>query len=165
MRRSLAIALALLVLLLVLVLSQCNRKPVVEKVALPLPAGTPNRPHGMTALAVRPGQAEPFSKEDVAAYVQAHNLPLNRGAAAGLRVEALEFLTSKQVSDRLQGASTGLADTDTVGFATLGGEFIFTGPSPGKSVKFSRGYAVFDTRTGNLMMVGALDQGQPQPGQ
>jgi hypothetical protein len=166
MKRSVVIALILLVLLalLALALSQCGKGPgEPEKKALHLPVGTPKRPQGMGALTVQPGQPQPFSKEDVAAYVHTHNLPLNLGASADLQVDALEFLTNKEVSDRLQGASPGLGDNEKVGFATLSGAFIFTGPSPGKGVRFSRGYAVFNAQTGNLLMVGTLDQGQEPP--
>jgi hypothetical protein len=163
MRRSVVIALILLALLALLALSQCNRGPRgPEKVALALPTGTPKRPQGMGALTVRPGQAQPFTKEDVATYVQSHNLPLNLGVASDVQVDSLEFLTNKEVSGRLQGASPGLADDEKVAFATLTGTFIFTGPSPGKGVKFSRAYAVFDVQTGNLLMVGTLEQGREQ---
>jgi hypothetical protein len=166
MRRSVVIALILLALLalLALALSQCKKGPgEPEKQALHLPVGTPKRPQGMGALAIQPGQPQPFSKTDVATYLQSHNLPLNRGAATDVQVDSLEFLTNKEVSDRLQGASPGLADNEKVGFATLTGTFIFTGPPPGKPVRFSRGYAVFDALTGNLLMVGALEEGREQP--
>lgn len=165
MKRSVVIALILLALLalIALALSQCKGPGEPEKKALHLPVGTPKRPQGMGALTVRPGQPQPFTKEDVVIYFQSHNLPLNLGSIAGLQVEALEFLTNREVSDRLQGASPGLAADEKVGFATLAGTFIFTGPSPGKGVRFSRAYAVFDVQTGNLLMVGTLEQGREQP--
>jgi hypothetical protein len=132
-----------------------------EKIALHLPDGTPKRPQGMAALTVKSGAAEPFTKQDVVTYFQTHNLPKNSGQLGQFKVDTLEFVTSKDVSQRLQGVSTGLDDTARVGFVTLTGTFIFTGP-PSIDAKrelatFNRAYAVFDTSTGNLLMVGTLE--------
>ena len=68
-------------------------------------------------------------------------------------------MTSKAVTDRLRGASPGVGDEDMVGFVTLRGVFVFTGPPPGKPVRFTRAYAVFDATTGNLLMTGTLEPG------
>src|SRR3954463_14013154 len=97
-------------------------------VVLNLPTGTPKRPQGAESLTVRPGAAEPFTKADVEAYFKARNIPKNAGSPDQFLVDSLEFITSKEVTQRLQGASTGLDDADRVGFATLSGTFIFTGP-------------------------------------
>ena len=133
-----------------------------QKVALHLPTGTPKAPQGMTALTVKPGP-EPFTKQDVITYFQTHNLPKNAGSVSQFQVDNLEFITSKQASDRLQGVMTGLADTDRVGFVTLRGTFIFTGPRLGKSATFSRAYALFDATTGNLLMIGTLERTDQPP--
>jgi hypothetical protein len=135
-----------------------NEKGEQKKLALHPPTGTPKRPQGMTALTIKPG-AEPFSKQDVVAYFQTHNFPKNVGSVAQFQVDTLEFITSKDVSQRLHGVSTGLEDNARVGFVTLTGTFIFTGPgSNRKSATFNRAYAVFDAANGNLLMVGTLEQ-------
>jgi hypothetical protein len=126
-----------------------------EKSPLRPPTGTPQRPQGMVALSIRDGAAEPFTQKDVEAYFKAKNLPRNAGASDQFRVDTLEFITSKEVSERLQGASTGLDDNDRIGFATLSGTFIFTGPQ-GKPAIFHRAYGAFDAATGNLLMIGTL---------
>src|SRR5262249_34166538 len=155
MRRSLAKRLLLLGILGLLAgCSTFCKHRGVEKGRLPLPTGTPKRPVGLTALAAKPG-ATPFSKDDVAAYFKAHNLPKNLGLTDQFQVDSLEFVTSGEVKQRLQGESTGLKDEERVGFATLSGTFIFTGP-PGRSATFRRAYAVFDAGTGNLLMIGSL---------
>jgi hypothetical protein len=132
-----------------------------KKMALNLPRAPAKRPQGMSALLVRTGGVQPFSKQDVVNYFKTHNLPMNLSSPAQFNVASLEFLTDKEVSERLQGASPGLAPDERVAFATLQGSFIFTGPPSAKTVRFSRAYAVFDTRTGNLLMIGTL--GQPEP--
>jgi hypothetical protein len=130
-----------------------------KRIALHAPAGTPKRPQGMTALTVHAGAAEPFTKADVVTYFKSHNLPKNAGALAQFQVDTLEFMTSKDVNQRLQGVSTGLADNDRVGFVTLSGTFVFTGPgSDRKSATFNRAYAVFDAATGNLLMICTLER-------
>jgi hypothetical protein len=128
-----------------------------EKIALPLPEGPASRPQGMGALRVRVGGSQPFTKEDVATYFKRHNLPMNFTRTAHFRVDALEFLTNDEVSRRLQGASPGLSPDERVGFATLRGLFIFSGPLGAKATAFSTGYAVFDATTGNLLMIGTLE--------
>ena len=133
-----------------------------EKIAMKPPQGTPKRPAGGAALTVRVGTAQPFTQQDVTDYFQAHNLPKNGVDFAGSSVASLEFLTSREVSQRLQGEPTGLADTDRMGFATLIGNFVFTGP-PGKTARFTRAYAAFDATTGNLMMVGTLAEQRRPP--
>ena len=130
-----------------------------EKIALKLPQGTPKRPQGSTALKVNPGATQPFTQQEVVDYFKTHNLPKNGSDLSQFQVSSLEFLTSKEVSQRLQGEPTGLDDSDKIGFVTLTGQFVFTGP-PGRSARFSRAYAAFDATTGNLLMIGTLSDMQ-----
>jgi hypothetical protein len=116
----------------------------------------------MNALAVRTGGSQSFTRQDVINYFKTHNLPMNMSSTSQFQVETLEFLTDRQVSERLSGASTGLAPDERVAFVTLTGSFVFTGPDA-KTARFSRAYAVFDTRTGNLLMIGTLEQQEPPP--
>jgi hypothetical protein len=130
-----------------------------EKVPLHIPKEPPQRPQGSAALTVKAGP-EHFSKEDVANYFKTHNLPMNFTSTSDFTVENLEFMTNKEVTARLNGASPGLADDYKLGFATLRGLFIFTGPPSGKPARFARAYAVFDAANGNLLMIGTLEQGE-----
>ena len=141
--------------------SGCHRHHEQEKIALKLPEGTPKRPQGSPALTVNPGAPEPFTLSDVVNYFKTHNLPKNGTDLTQFQASSLEFLTSEEVSQRLGGEPTGLADNDKIGFVTLTGQFTFTGPS-GASGRFTRAYAAFDAATGNLLMIGTLsDQRQP----
>jgi hypothetical protein len=141
-------------------LAFCDRHPTKQqKIAMPLPQGTPMHPQGIPALKVKPGP-EPFTQADVAAYLAIHNLPLNGADASQLHVASLEFITSAQARDRLQGESTGLDDNESVGFVTLTGTFIFSGPRGTKTATFSRAYAIFIAATGSLIMDGTLDEGK-----
>jgi hypothetical protein len=135
--------------------SSCARKQ--EKIALQMPTGTPKRPQGVAALTVRAGDP-PFTRDDVVAYIKTHRLPKTLGSPDQVAVDNVEFVTSAEVSRRLDGASTGLAATDRVAFVTLSGTFVFTGPDT-RPVQFRRAYVVFDATTGNLLMVGTLDDG------
>lgn len=154
MKRNLS--LILLALAAVAVLSGCDRdKPKTGKVSLP--SAPPRAPQGMHALSAGPGP-EPFSKADVAAYLVKHNLPRNQGSATSIQVDNLEFLSSSDVSARLAGVQTGMAGNARLGFATLRGEFLLTGPSGTKTARFTRAYAAFDAASGNLLMVGTLPE-------
>jgi hypothetical protein len=133
-----------------------------KKIALPIPKEPPKRPQGSPALTVKAGAAEPFSKQDVADYLKTHNLPKNATSTSDFTVDTLEFLTNKEVTTRLNGASPGLPENDKIGFATLKGLFIFTGPRQARSARFTRAYAAFDATTGNLLMIGTLER-EEQP--
>lgn len=135
----------------------CNRHPEQKETALHLPQGTPKRPHGFAALKVDANAPEPFTQSDVVTYFASHNLPMNAGAKGDFQVAKLEFLTSKQASERLAGEPTGLGDNDRVGFVTLTGKFAFTGPPKSKVATFRSAYALFDATTGNLLMDGSLE--------
>ncbi|MFZ1047415.1 MAG: hypothetical protein WAN52_17520, partial [Pseudolabrys sp.] len=74
------------------------------------------------------------------------------------------FITTKDVRSRLSGAAPDRGEDVRIGFATLRGTFVFTGPpQSGKSVKFDRAYAIFDASSGNLLMAGTLDAADQQP--
>jgi hypothetical protein len=142
-------------------LAGCDRhRDEDKKIALQIPKEPPKRPQGAPALTVKTGGAEPFSKQDVADYFKIHNLPKNATSTGDFTVDTLEFLTNKEVTTRLNGASPGLAENDKIGFATLKGLFIFTGPPQTTPARFARAYAAFDATTGNLLMIGTLEGGE-----
>ena len=142
-------------------ISGCHDDHEQKKIALHIPKDPPKRPQGSVALTAKAGP-EPFTKADVTTYFKTHNLPMNSTTTADFTVDTLEFLTNKDVTARLNGASPGLADNDKIGFVTLKGLFVFTGPPSGKPARFTRAYAAFDAATGNLLMIGTLEQGEPQ---
>jgi hypothetical protein len=139
----------------------CNHEPK-NAVRMPMPTGTPARPQGMKALTVRAG-TEPFTKADVTQYIRTHALPKSLGDPSQIDVSNLEFLTARQATDRLRGASTGLSDGDRVALATITGRLIFTGPPQSKPVAFRSAYVLFDAVSGNLVMMGTLEAGENQP--
>jgi hypothetical protein len=134
----------------------CGRHEPKNALQIKLPAGTPQRPQGLKALAVSPGPT-PFTQGDVTQYVRTHQLARSIGDLSQLKVDSLEFITAQEVTIRLQGASTGLPDSQRVAFAIIRGPLYFTGPAPGKPVAFESAYALFDAGTGNLLMSGTLD--------
>jgi hypothetical protein len=151
---------SLLLLLGLGMTAACHREhPEGERIAMKLPQGTPKRPQGSSALTVNPGASQPFSRQDVVDYFKTHNLPKNGGDLSQIQVSSLEFLTSKEVSRRLDGEPTGLDDNEKIGFVILTGQFLFTGP-PGRSARFNQAYAAFDAVTGNLLMIGTLSDKQ-----
>lgn len=136
----------------------CQQKPQ----ALHPPSGAPKAPEGMPAIAVHPQAPQPFGAQDVVNYFTSHRA-LKGGSSVGpLQVTGLDFVTAREVSGRLPGVSTGLADDRKVGFATIAGTFAFSGPPGSKPGTFSRVYAVFDATTGNLLIVSSVGNGTPQ---
>ena len=126
-----------------------------EKIALkPPPVEKAQRPQGMPAINVTTGE---ISKQQVTEYFKTHNLPMNFTTPSDFHAESVDLITAKQVSDRLQGEPTGLADDERLAFVTLVGKFTFTGPPKSRPATFTRAYAVFDLKNGNLMMAGTLE--------
>jgi hypothetical protein len=127
-----------------------------RKGSIEIPKDPPLPPQGAPALRVKTGAEGPFTKEDVENYFTTHNLPRNLTTPKDFGVDTLEFLTNAEVTKRLNGASPGLENQDKIGFVTLKGEFIFAGPRSSKLARFTRAYAAFDARTGNLLMIGTI---------
>lgn len=140
-----------------------DRDDKQKKRALNPPKEPGRRPQGMTAIKTNPGDPQPFSKTDMIVYFKAHNLPRNAGTTSQFTVQSLEFMTSAEVSKRLEGVATGLQDNERVGFVTLVGTFIFTGPPSAKPAFFRQAYAVFDAVSGNLLLVGSLGRAEESP--
>lgn len=98
-----------------------------------------------------------FTVQDVQAYLQKHPFPsgpTTTGKAAIIRT--IDFITSKDASLRLHGASIGLADTDIVCYVELYGPFSTTKVSLPPGAKplppSDLGVEVFDALTGNRLM-------------
>lgn len=123
--------------------------------ALQPPVGEPSRVAGLPALTVHPGGVILDVKE-VGAYIRAHNLPRNLGAAKDVKVLSVERLAVAEARERVGIDTTGFKDDEPVGLALLGGTLVFGGPPPSQPVTFAHGYAVFDALTGNLLMLGTL---------
>jgi hypothetical protein len=149
------------------VLTSCGRSerhPPPGAIRMEMPKGTPHRPQGMEALTVKPGP-EPFSRDDVTQFVRTHRLARSVGDLSQLNVEGLEFITAGAAAARLQGASTGLPDDQRVAFAIIRGPLYFTAPLAKKPIAFDSAYALFDAKTGNLLMSGTLDVAKQPSGE
>ena len=111
-------ALTLAALVAIGVLTACPKEKEYEdgehqkKMALKLPVGTPKRPEGMSALHLT--HAGEISKQLVVDYFKTHNLPMNYTTTNDFQVENVDVITAKQVTERLQGVTTGLADDEQV---------------------------------------------------
>jgi hypothetical protein len=127
-----------------------------KPIALSAPKGKPKRPRGLVALSLPEKGVQALTVDDVAKYFKTHNLPMNMGSTADIRVEKVEIMTDRELAARLDGASTGIGPNEKVALATLGGVFIFTGPPGSKPSRFTSAYAVFDAKNGNLLMAGTF---------
>ena len=122
-----------------------------------LPQRQPERPAGTPALMVHPGSNPPFAASDVQTYFNTHQLPGGIVSSGPIQVTSLAFIADRELADRLEGESTGLPSDTVVAFATLSGKFFAHVPTQSKvSPEFDDAYAVFDSQTGNLHMMGSL---------
>jgi hypothetical protein len=127
-----------------------------NKGALEIPKGPPSAPQGIPALRAKVGAGGPFTREDAEAYFRTHNLLRNMTSTASFKVDKLEFLTNREVTQRLKGVSPGLGDSEPIGLVTLKGEFKFAGPPGTTPAEFTHAYAAFDAKTGNLLVTGTM---------
>jgi len=134
---------------------ESGQKPI----ALPIPKGKETRPVGMQAIGVSAKVEQSFSIETLTAYFHKRNLPMNMGPAASIRVEKVEFMTDHDLAARLNGESTGIGADERVVLVTLRGIFVFSGPPGSHLARSERAYAVFDARSGNLLMSGTVGEG------
>jgi hypothetical protein len=148
-----------LVLVSLAVLSGCKKEekqppPPIRNLPINLP---PTAPTGSPAIAVRGAGTPAFTAEDVKQYVATHPIPMGVRQDAKPVISDVEFLTSKQISDRLHGENTGFPDDYPLCYVELQGPVSFAGPS-GTRVTYNRGILVFDAHSGNLVMGGGVPQ-------
>jgi hypothetical protein len=126
------------------------------KAGLPVPTGTPQRPRGLPALKPH-GQGVVLDVEEVKKFLASHNLPHNLGSAAEIEVISVEKLQVEEVKQKVGIDTTGFKGNEPVGLAMLGGRVVFGGPPPDEPMVYTRAYVVFDALTGNLLMLGTLE--------
>jgi hypothetical protein len=123
---------------------------------IPVPAGTPQRPRGLPALEPS-AQGVVLNVDKVKKFIASHNLPHNLGSADDIQVTSVETLDVDKVKQRVGIDTTGFKGNERVGLAMLGGRVVFGGPPPDEPMVYTRAYVVFDALTGNLLMLGTLE--------
>ena len=121
----------------------------------------PSQLNGLGIPAIKPAlpnsSSPRFTAADVRAYLNVHPFmsgPLVRGATS--TIVEIKFITSKQASVLMQGASVGQADTALVCYVKLHGPFMRVSASVPPEAKplppSETGVEIFDAQTGNLLM-------------
>jgi hypothetical protein len=123
--------------------------------ALAPPKEKPHRPVGVGALAPH-ADGSSFTLADVAAYVDQHNLPMNRGDAKDVAVTSVEAMTVAEFAARIPGDVTGFEGGERLVLALIEGRLLFASPREAPSVQAHKAYAAFDAVTGNLLYLGTL---------
>lgn len=118
---------------------------------------------GPGMIAIRPtlssGNAR-FTAADVQAYFQAHPAPPQMSLAPGstAKILSIDFITSKEASQRMNGESVGLPDDALVCYVQLSGPFLLDRVSSPPSAKpippSNTATVVFDAQTGNILVSG-----------
>ena len=111
-------------------------------------------PQGSAAISPGTKGTPAFTEDDVRQYVSKHRLP-NESKKLDFKITSIRFISSKEVSVLLNGASTGFPDDYPLCYVELSGTFTFSGPK-GASATYPRGIEIFDAHTGNLIITGGL---------
>lgn len=113
-------------------------------------------PVGSAAIKPASQSVPSFTVEAAREYVMTHPFPAFAGGKGQKpAITRAEFLTSKQVTEILRGASTGFADDQLLCYVELKGPFTFSGP-PNTTVTYPRGIMIFHATTGNFVMSGGI---------
>lgn len=117
-------------------------------------------PTGRAAIKPTLSGVPAFSLDAARAYAESGRIPI--GVARNVHATDAKFLSSAEVSKRLDGATIGLADDAPLCFVEMQGDFTFAGPS-GSAPHFTRGFEVFDAQSGKLLLSGGLPAEQAPP--
>jgi hypothetical protein len=122
------------------------------------PSGAPLYPYppGVPAIAVKvaTGPGPNFTVAYVAAYVSTHFMAYQTPGSAPKQLVRAEFLTTTEVSQRLQGAYVARPPGTLLCIAYVHGDFTVTARgTTGKYVTahYTEGWQLFDAVTGNLL--------------
>lgn len=95
--------------------------------------------------------ANPISAKEVLDFAATTAMPFDTNHTVPKPTRA-RLLTGKQISQLLNGESTGFSDTKQLWFVEMTGKFNYRGETPKGPV--NHGYEIFDPDTGNLIMMG-----------
>src|SRR5262249_13413043 len=123
-------------------------------------SGTPGIAPGTPAITPTKSGVPSFSADDMKTYALHHPLPDTTADNGTPAVTRDEFLQS-QILALLLHTPTGRPDRALMGYVELKGDFTFAGPTADQPLHFPVVYWVFDAQTGNLVLVGGLDQPTP----
>lgn len=119
-----------------------------------------SKPHlsvaGTPAITPRSTGTPAFSVNDVRQYIVTHQFSGGPTVTqSSPSIVKLEFMSSKQASQQLDGTSLGLPDNALVCFVVIKGPFLLTAdslPSRLHVPRFDTGLEVFDAHTGNQLL-------------
>ena len=135
--------------------------PPLPKGPVSYPAIPAQQPQG--APAIRPAKGN-LSSEEVRQYLTSNAAPAGIKGMANTSISRADCgQTIGKVSETLPGKSLSLPSDMPVCYVELTGNFSwYTPPTPqaprGNSLTFHTAFQVFDAKTGNLMVTGALNQ-------
>ena len=96
-----------------------------------------------------------FTRDDVFQYFHEHGFSGMRFGSVGTpTITQILFVTSYAACELMQGESVGVPNDALVCYVELSGEFEFGSPFSNRTTTLHRGDAVFDARTGNLLVMG-----------
>jgi hypothetical protein len=122
---------------------------------LALPTGTSSFSLGVPAIQPTQKGLPTFTRDEVIAFLKKNGVAHVINGKTNFTVVRIDFISSKEASNRLHGESIGVPDQAQVCYVELAGSFVFPGPD-NTSGKFPRAIEIFDAQTGNLLLSGGL---------
>lgn len=135
--------------------------PPLPKEPVSYPAIPAQQPQG--APAIRPAKGN-LSSDEVQQYLTSHSAPVGIKGLANASISRVDCgQTVGRVSEALPGKTLGLPTDMPVCYVELAGNFTwYNPPTPqaprGTALTFHTAFRVFDAKTGNLIVIGALNR-------
>jgi hypothetical protein len=107
-----------------------------------------------TTAQIKGSASSSFTVEDAKQYVMTHPIPQIANSTAGFTFAKAAFLPSQEVSQLMNGESTGVSDTSLLCYVELHGTVTLESTRGGRRT-FHKVIEVFDAQTGNLLMTRA----------
>jgi hypothetical protein len=115
--------------------------------------GAPGGIIGLPAITPRNDCTPSFTEQDVRAYLTSHQVLETAPHAPPTTVTLVQFMTSAEASQRMDGESIGLADDAIVCYVELSGEFLPTWGPTAPLHPSSVGILVLDAHSGNILVM------------
>lgn len=119
--------------------------------------GPTSAPASLGAPAIQPHLpgVPAFTRDDVRQFLETHRFAGHRFDSRGTpTITKIIFVTSYEACELMLGEYVGLPDDALVCYVELSGEFSFSRPFSTHPAVLHTGDAVFDARTGNLLVIG-----------
>lgn len=138
--------------------SQPATAPQIKSTSQLLPNSHPN-PNSKNSVplgvpAIFPQNGNQITESELRSYVLQHGFESNASDNHQFTIVQIIQMDNSAVEIAIGGEMTGLPSTRLIWYVVLDGTFVFSGPSSVGYITYHRAFEIFDSVSGNLIMIG-----------